>query len=81
MQQQSLFDSIPAPLPPAVVEKILDDDNLDEFFSDAEYASPAAVLDDDPYHAVSHTAEELNAFERDYRARMAESNRRWALSS
>lgn len=79
MQQQSLFDSIPAPLPPAVVEKILDDDNLDEFFSDPDYAAPG--IEDDPERMVSHTAAELNAFEDDYRKRVFESNRRWAMSS
>jgi len=69
MRQQSLFDT-PAVMPPAVVEKILDDDNLDEFFSDSDYA--------DPERQVPHTAEEFNEFERDYRARVAESNQRWA---
>ncbi len=77
MRQQSLFDSIPAPLPPVEIP-------LTKRLALRIEAMPGVIISkpsDDPYHAVSHTAAEFNEFERDYRARISESNRRWALSS
>ncbi len=69
MKQRSLFDDI------------LDNDNLDEFYTDPDYAAPAEKPPDDPEHQVPHTAAEFNKFQQDYRARVSESNRRWAMSS